>query len=269
MRLIAILASLSLVIGCSVIEDFLVPSHRYTFSYDGMERTYRLYEPKGLPQNAPLVVMLHGLYGRSAPVEGSMKWDKQADAYKFKVAYPDGVGHSWNAHGCCGEAAEKNINDIGFLTAMVNRIPGVDRTRVYAAGMSNGGMMAYTLACTTDVFAAIGPVASTQVDTCRNPHPTSVLAYHNLDDATVPFSGTPKGGEFRVDAPPVNDVIEGWRRVDACGPPVVTVVAPRTTSTATCADNREIELITNADGGHAWPTDFEAGLWTFFAQHSK
>jgi polyhydroxybutyrate depolymerase len=246
-----------------------VPSERHTFSFGGIERSYRLYAPKSLPSAAPLVVMLHGLGGRSAPVEGSMQWDKLADAHKFKVVYPDGVGHSWNAQGCCGEAAQTNIDDVGFLTEMVNRVPGVDRSRVYVTGMSNGGMMAYTLACTTDLFAAIGPVAATQFGACRNPHPTSVLAYNNLDDPTLRFGGTPKGGPVLVDGPPVADIIESWRRVDNCGAPVESVVGPRTTSTATCADNREVVLITNADGGHAWPTGFESGLWKFFARHSK
>ncbi|MDT5013236.1 MAG: polyhydroxybutyrate depolymerase [Mycobacterium sp.] len=247
----------------------MVPSSRHTFSYGGTDRSYRLYQPEGLAKQSPLVVVLHALGANTVNAEQSMGWDKQADQGRFAVVYPEGIGWTWNANGCCGEAGQKGTDDVGFITAVIDRVPDIDRSRIYVTGFSNGGLMAYTLACTTDIFAAIGPVAATQVDPCRSPHPTSVMAYHNLDDPTVRFGGTPKGGPFLVDGPPVAEVIERWRRIDECGPPVETVVGPRTTSTAMCADNREVALITNADGGHAWPKNFETGLWKFFARHAK
>lgn len=68
---------------------------------------------------------------------------------------------------------------------MIDRIPGIDRSRAYVTGLSNGGMMAYTLACNTDLFVAIGPVAATQLDPCTNPRPTSVMHVHGLADETA------------------------------------------------------------------------------------
>ena len=49
--------------------------------------------------------MLHGAFGDAEQAENSYGWDQLADSAKFVVAYPDGVGQTWNAHGCCGKAA--------------------------------------------------------------------------------------------------------------------------------------------------------------------
>ena len=54
----------------------------------------------------------------------------------------------------------EGVDDVGFINAVVNDISanvGVDASRVYATGISNGGMMSYALACNTGTFAAIGP----------------------------------------------------------------------------------------------------------------
>ncbi len=131
--------------------------------------------------------------------------------------------------------------------------------------MSNGGIMSYTLACTTDIFAAIGPVAGIQLKPCRSPHPTSVMAVHGTADRLVPYGG---GQGFSViNGPSVPDVNAFWRNVDQCGAPAITTNGPVTTSTAACADNRGAVLITVDDGGHEWPPFATRTLWEFFAAH--
>ena len=266
-RLTALLGVVALIVaGCGF---FSVPSKRYTITVGGMERSYRLYKPPNLPNPAPLVVVLHALGANTVNAEQTMGWDKRADIDRFLVAYPEGIGWTWNAHGCCGKAAEVQADDVGFITTMIDRVPGVDRSRIYVTGLSNGGVMAYTLACNTDIFAAIGPVEATQIVPCPNPHPTSVMHIHGLADDVVKFGGTPKSERFPVDGPPVADVIAFWRRVNRCEPPVVTEAGPQTVSTATCPDNREVVLVTFDDVGHAWPRSAEVRLWDFFAAHPK
>ena len=61
----------------------------------------------------------------------------------------------------------------------------LDPGRTYAAGMSAGGMMAFRMACDTTLFAAIGPVAATQLGDCPNPAPTSVMQVHGTADPTA------------------------------------------------------------------------------------
>ena len=252
-------------------------------AFGGLNRSYRVYQPAGLAAAAPLVVMLHGVSGSEEQAENSYGWHPLADSAKFVVAYPDGVGRAWNGHGCCGQPARENVDDVGFITAMVGQISAtvaIDKSRVYAAGMSNGGIMSYTLACNSAIFAAIGPDSATQLDACPTPHPTSVIQIHGTADRLVPYDGG-KGTSF-VNGPPIADVNAFWRNVDHCGAPDIATNAPVTTSTAACADNRSVVLITIDGGRHGWPggtTALERAdptshalnateiIWQFFAAH--
>jgi poly(3-hydroxybutyrate) depolymerase len=183
-----------------------IPVGQSTQSIDsgGVSRTFHLYRPQGLPDAAPLVVMLHGGFGNGAQAERSYNWDAEADAGHFLVAYPDGLNRAWNAGTCCGEPQHINADDVGFLTAMVgaveHEIP-VDHARVYATGMSNGAMMALRLGCQTDTFAAIAPVAGTLLTDCSQARPTSVLQIHGTADDRVPYNGGP-GKAFAVNGNP-------------------------------------------------------------------
>lgn len=245
----------------------------HTLTAGGMQRSYRLHRPAGLPASAPLVVMLHGGFGSAAQAERRYGWDELADAAKFVVAYPDGAVRAWNTGGgCCGRAAAEGVDDVGFITAVVadvSRAVGVDPARVYATGMSNGGIMAYTLACTSDVFAAIGPVAATQLDPCRTPHPTSVLHIHGAADPNIPYNGGPGAGVARIDGPSVPEVNALWRTADGCPAPVTSTDGPLTSTSADCPAGRSVELITVTGGGHDWPDFATETLWRFFAAHPR
>lgn len=270
-------------------------SQQYTLTSGGIARTYRVYTPSGLPSPAPLVVMLHGGGGSGAVAEQYYGWDAEADAQKFVVAYPDGLGPNvpaWNTGGgCCGYSARENVDDVRFLTDMITAIRSrtpIDTHRIYAAGISNGGIMAYTLACRTSLFAAIGPDSATMLDPCTHPSPTSVIHIHGLQDTTIPFTGGVGNGNAAIDGPPVPTVIAQWRTTDQCAPATTTTSGVVTTSTSACADGGGVELITISDGGHGWPgSPVKAGrstvggnqpstalnatdvMWQFFAAHPQ
>lgn len=235
------------------------------------DRTYRLYVPAGLPSPSPLVVMLHGGFGSAQQAERAYGWDQLADSAKFIVAYPDGLGRAWNTGGgCCGRSSKEGVDDVGFISAAVSDVGAnlaVDRSRIYATGISNGGMMSYALACNTGLFAAIGPDSATQL-TCPSPHPTSVLHIHGTADRMIPYDGSPGAGVAHIDGPPVPDLNAFWRNVDQCADPTTTTAGAVTTSTAACADGRAVELMTVAGGGHEWPDFATATMWQFFAAHA-
>ena len=227
----------------------------------GASRTFHLYRPLGLPDGAPLVVMLHGGFGNGAQAERSYNWDSEADNGHFLVAYPDGILRAWNAGSCCGEPQRTNADDVGFITAMVGAIEQqlpIDRARIYVTGMSNGAMMALRLGCQTDTFAAIAPVAGTLLSDCAGARPTSVLQIHGVADDRVPYNGGPgkaftANGTARVDGPSVESVNATWRAIDACGAPNSTTAGEVTTQIAGCPDGRTVELISVAGAGHQWP----------------
>jgi polyhydroxybutyrate depolymerase len=257
--------------GSAVSRSFTVGTSIHTISIGGLDRSYRLYTPAGLPAAAPLVVMLHGGFGTAQQAERAYGWDQLANSAKFAVAYPDGLNRAWNTNGgCCGRSAREGVDDVAFITAAVGDIArdvGLDPARVYATGISNGGIMSYTLACNTGVFAAIGPDSATQLDPCRSPHPTSVMHIHGTADRMIRYDGGRGAGFAHIDGPPVPDVNAFWRNVDQCGAPAATTSGPVTTATAQCAEGRSVVLVTVDGGGHEWPAFATQTLWQFFAAH--
>jgi polyhydroxybutyrate depolymerase len=273
-----------------------------TITVDGLERTYRMYRPTGLPDPAPLVVVLHGAVGTGQQAEQDYGFDAQADSGKFLVAYPDGFRRTWNVTAdCCGGAARDNVDDLGFIRQLVDTVSRrapVDQKRIYATGISNGALMAYKLACDTTIFAAIGAVAGTMINRCDKPAPLSIIHIHGRDDRTVPYGGGPGrrsnagAGErnpAKIVGPPVESLMAQWRKWDSCQSPEVTTTGQVTTSTATCPQGRAVELISIAGAGHQWPggrptpvaerllrldppsqaLQATPTIWQFFAAHPK
>jgi polyhydroxybutyrate depolymerase len=275
-RLATLCAVVLLIAGCSSWPEpppgFVTGTSLHHINVGGQDRSYRLYKPAGLPTPAPLVVVMHGYSGSAAQAERGYDWDGLADSGKFVVAYPDGLNRAWNVdgEGCCGRPGREGVDDVAFIGAAVADVVknvGINPAKVYATGMSNGAIMAFTLACTTDIFAAIGPVAGTQLNACRSPRPTSVIHIHGTADRLVPYGG---GQGFSViNGPSVPDVNAFWRNLDQCGAPAPTSSGAVTTSTAACADNRGVVLITVDGGGHEWPRFATQTLWQFFAAHSR
>lgn len=264
----------------------------------GRVRTYRLVRPPGLHQGpsdrpAPLVVVLHGGFGSGAQAQVAYGWDALAAREGFAVAYPDGIGRSWNAGTCCGAARRSGVDDVAFIEAVVADAGGLvelDPFRVYVTGISNGGMLAYRLACELPgLFAAIGPVAATMVSECPRPAPLSILHIHGLQDRFVPFAGGvgPKARDARP-RPSVASVMDYWRRGAGCGPPTVSGMPPVRWESAVSPAGVEVALISLEGVGHVWPgsrppspgvmamldldppsqvIDATAELWSFFARH--
>jgi polyhydroxybutyrate depolymerase len=240
-----------------------IPPGRSTQTIDSgaTSRTVHLYRPAGLTSPAPLVVMLHGGYGSGTQAETAYRWDAEADRGHFLVAFPDGDNASWNGGGsCCGQAATKNVDDVAFLTKVVATIRGelaVDPNRIYVSGMSNGGVMAYRMACETNLFAAVGVDSTTMLVDCGHAAPASVLHIHGTADPIIPYQGGP-GRRYSptrpaIDGPSAPAVNAAWRAIDGCAAPTTTTSGTLTTSTATCPAGRTVELITIAGAGHGWP----------------
>lgn len=263
----------------------------HSLTVDGRQRTYRLYVPAGLGSAVPLVLMLHGGFGTGEQAEQWYGWDAQADAGHFAVAYPDGLNRAWNTGGgCCGSPGRTGVDDVAFLTAVVadvSRTLPVDADRVYATGISNGGMMAYRLACDTTLFAAIGPDSATLLGDCPHPAALSVIHIHGTADGSIRYGGGQGGGVAKIVSRPIPEVVAGW--AVGCAAPSVRTAGAVTTSIASCPRGRTVELITVAGAGHQWPggaskpaaervlgldppsraLDATATIWRFFSTHPR
>ena len=269
-----------------------------TITVDGRERTYLVHRPTTIDRDdgTSLVVVLHGGFGTAAQARQSYGWDAKADAENFVVAYPNGIDRAWNAGTCCGRPQRDGVDDVKFLGAVIDQVTraeGVVPDRVYATGISNGGMMAYRLACELPgKVVAIGPVAASMTVGCDQPapRPTGVLHIHGLDDRNVPFAGgVGTKGVAKDERPSIPSVIERWRAIDGCAgvPATTTAGAVTTTISGPCAAGTEVVLVTVAGAGHQWPgstpasaaarraldldvpstaLDATATLWDFFSR---
>ena len=92
-----------------------------------------------------VVVGLHAGTQAAAGFQSMTGLNGYADSRGFVAIYPEGLGNSWNAGGCCGFASNHDIDDLGFVNSMLGRltpIANVDLTRVSMFGHSNGAMLA-------------------------------------------------------------------------------------------------------------------------------
>ena len=151
-------------------EPLTVTGELQTHNTDhkGRARTYSVYVPAELEDNAPAVFVLHGSMGSGLGMRAmtGREFDAIADRERLAIVYPDGFDNHWN--GCRGTADyianTENIDDIGYLSRVIDELAtryGIDRTRVYITGISNGGHMAYRAALEAPgLFAAHAPVAA-------------------------------------------------------------------------------------------------------------
>lgn len=160
---------------------------------DHAGRRYTARVPADGSEPVPVILALHPYGGTVPQAQNTFGLDVPAAAAGFATVYPSGPGKSWNAGSCCGEAAAEDRDDVGFLEAVVDDLAArydVDTERVYVTGFSNGAMMAYRLACESDVAAAIAPVGGAVMTDCTEPDPLPVLHIHGTADGVVPPDGS-------------------------------------------------------------------------------
>ncbi len=204
-----------------------------SLTVDGIQRTYYLYVPEKYTgrKSVPLLIVLHGGGGRGKRTEEKTTlsgFDRLADKEGFLVVYPDAVENHWNdgRNNPYSYAARQNLNDVKFISALIDHLGSkynLDPKRVYATGVSNGGMMSFRLACElSDRIAAIAAVAASMPETlydhCTPQHPVSVLIIHGTDDPLVPWNGgdVVAFGQHRGTVVPVPQSVEFWVKHNHC-----------------------------------------------------
>ncbi|WP_309231199.1 PHB depolymerase family esterase [Nocardia sp. SYP-A9097] len=247
-----------------------------SFEYGGLQRQYLIHRPAGVGARPPVVLVFHGGGGTAESMTNSAGFDRLADSEGFVAVYPVGYEKSWSdGRGADTKAGAAGIDDVGFVSALIDRIvaqDGVDADRVYATGISNGGMFTQDLGCRlSDKLAAIAPVAgplpAADESACATTHPLPVLEIHGTADPIVPYDGGPvrvtSGNHGGSGSSPVLSVAatqQLWRTKDGCGPVTSTPLAPTTDDgttvtieSADCANGGKVQLYSITGGGHTWP----------------
>ena len=258
----------------------------WTLSFGGETRTFDVHVPASYDptKRSPLVFNFHGYTSDSAQENVLAHMTDKADQVGFVAVHPQGIGNSWNAGACCGDASAKGIDDVGFVSAMLDRLEKdlcVDTKRVFATGMSNGGFLSHRLACElSDRIAAVAPVAGVLgIPTCKPSRAVPIMHFHGTSDPLVPYTGSTSLG-----FPAVQKTFEDWAARESCtGTPSETFrnVDAHCSTYSSCAQGSEVTLCTVDNGGHTWPggtpvpslgytTPFLSAtdrMWTFFAAH--
>jgi polyhydroxybutyrate depolymerase len=233
------------------------------------------------------VLVLHGRGGSGAAVARLTGFAARADSAGFIAVFPDAVTRRWN-----DGRLSTGPDDVGFLAALVSELAGeygVDTSRVYVTGMSNGAIMCFRLAAERPgVFAAIAPVAGSMsrqsLDTWQVERPVPVLMVNGTLDPVVRYRG---GKELAS----VVRTARFWVLANGCGPNPETLAVPGPTpgdsTSVTCErwtgkGKSEVLLYTVVGGGHTWPSggarparfgptsrDIDATrlIWEFFTRH--
>jgi polyhydroxybutyrate depolymerase len=252
-----------------------------SIKYNGLTRTYKIYVPYGYKPSRPatLIVAFHGGGGDMNYMARDEYYGliSKAEKENFIVVFPNGYSQfrsgklaTWNAGTCCGSARDKNIDDVGFINAMVATLKTqltIHPQRVFAIGMSNGGMMAYRVACDLSlVFRAVASVTGTDSTISCNPkRPVPILHIHALDDTHVLFNGGAGQNSFRdkskvTDFTSVPDTIRMWGERNKCQPEAKRVLQKSDAycdEYRKCADNSMVKVCVTSTGGHSWPGGYK------------
>jgi polyhydroxybutyrate depolymerase len=262
----------------------------------GQRRSYLLHAPPNYDPitPVPLVVSLHGFAEWPAHLRDISRWNGLADQHGFIVVYPAGAGfpRRWQAGGGAlgsGEAM-RDVTFIADLIAYLRARYSIDATRIYVNGFSNGGGMAYLLACQlADRIAAAGGVAGAYLyppDACRPHRPVPFIAFHGTADPLVPYDGG-RFARFDHPFPAVPDWVAAWAGRNGCNPIPVPLPGRGKSSGrqyTNCRDEADVIFYTIEGGGHTWPggapmprlivgrttrdLDATAAMWAFFSRYA-
>ncbi|UDY34830.1 alpha/beta hydrolase family esterase [Dermatobacter hominis] len=236
-----------------------------------VQRQYLVLRPADAPADEPLpaVLVVHGLGVDRFAMASVAPWAEAVARDGFVAVFPQGVLDSWNLGPCCPPASLAGVDDVGFLGRVIDQVvarPDVDPDRLYLTGFSNGGMMVYELACArTEDFAAVAPMAATNITGCTPSRPISLLHMHGDPDPTVPYDGSPSLSQAlsAKPFPAVPSTVAAWARADGCdAEPDRTDEGDGVTvdEWPGCPEGIQVELITYPGNGHNWPSEPLDGL---------
>ncbi len=305
-----LVALLFVLIKVSYAKKSLVVNNQQTdqhlsILHQGRERYFTTHFPAGLKKRSglPAVIVLHGGGGTPQSVARLTRFNQLADRENFIVVYPQAINRHWNDGRAVAEfrSHQEGVDDVGFINSLIDTLItkfGVDSSRVYAAGISNGGMMCQRLGREIPHrFAAIATVAAAMPENLAScpatGTPVPILMIHGTADRVVPFHGgvvalsRPRGRVLGVE-----QTLAFWVNWNRCAPlPADTWLTEpggslpvKLTVYKNHRNGVRVVLYTVVNGGHTWPggrrrpvvfgkkTDAinaTAIIWEFFQGHRR
>jgi len=215
--------------SCSATASATPGDQTESIKVGSLTRTFLRHIPSGYTGKSPVPVVIdfHPLGGTGSGQKSATTWGSVADTNGFIMVWPDGVGNSWNVGRCCSTAQSENVDDVAFTRAIITTLQKeacIDSKRIYASGCSNGGGMAFKVACdAADVIAAVAPVdfdcvtgaaANPSCGSCKPARPISEIQFRGTSDTAVPYGGGsgPRGTMF----PGAEENFSEWGAINTC-----------------------------------------------------
>jgi poly(3-hydroxybutyrate) depolymerase/surface polysaccharide O-acyltransferase-like enzyme len=227
-----------------------------TMQVGNMTRSYTVLTPAkvALPASAPIIMVLSGL---NAPQPQEIVRDQLTSyvtAGDAELVYPLAYRESWNAIGCCSWAAQADVNDVGFIEALVQKVDPGNARPIYLMGYSNGGRLAYTLACQDPLlFDGTAVVKADPMPGCNIVVPQKILQVSSTDDTDTPFYSGEKG-HFR-ESPAAEVENADLRSEDQCSTKSASSHQGNMTLTtwSDCLDDSSVSFAVYTAGVHSYP----------------
>ena len=271
-----------LVEGNELLTEFTHPWNESVqcLEHKGDQRCWVSYIPSTISEEdeAPLLLDIHG-YGSTMHIQKNHTGlTELADDVGAIILYPQGIHRdgdpsmgggspSWNQGTCCADAAVFDIDDSGFLSALIDlaieELP-VDETRVYASGWSNGCGMAQRLAM--DWSHQIAAVACTSFYLLYDQQPayiaTPILEMHGLLDEHALYATSSRSTIYNPEMQEDTDSLSTgavqnlmrWAEYNGCEGSIPDINIPgglmTTTGFSNCDGGAEVHLITVHQGNH-------------------
>jgi polyhydroxybutyrate depolymerase len=310
MKLQNLALAVPLFLGVAVVNGYLnrtdSDDRSGKIQVDGRERSYDLHVPASYDgtKDVPLVVALHGRLGTGSGQQKLAHLDEVSDERGFLVVYPDGLDRSW-ADGRGGTPSDRSgVDDVKFISALIDKLESrykVDRTRIYATGMSNGGFMSGRLACDlSERIAAMAIVGASLSESaaahCHPAKPVSVLVIQGTEDPLLPLAGGELGRSGAGGVMLSHDAaVQKFVETNHCaGEPTKEHIVDKAgdgtsldvTTHASCAGGSEVTGYVVNGGAHTWPGGVQYvpaafigktpqnlvgsnAIWEFLSRHSR
>ncbi len=267
------------VVNYTVVVDPNDPT-LHTITVEGARpRRYQLNVPSTYTPGieAPLLIGFHGIGGSPNSFRDTSKFDIYSEERGMITAYPEGYGRefgveaSWNAGLCCGLAKLNDLDDATLVSAIIDSIEKkytIDKSRIWAVGFSNGGMLSYRLACElSNKITAIGVGAGSLMSkTCDTQKPVSIIHLHGGSDPDILFNGS---GFYNT-----RDVVSNITSVNSrFGCTDVSGSIPKTLGQTdwkwSCPNGIDVQVIKYDGQGHEWYFSWTKEIIRFLFAHPR
>ena len=294
-------AARSLEPDCSAVGRVGIGVQTGTLTSGGVDYDYQWTVPSSYTgEPIPVVLDFHGIGSNGAQQAVFSGWAAAAEANGFLAIQPTGTmvpgddRASWELPQFDTDLRDDVAMVVDLLDLAAANIC-IDPARVYATGMSNGGLFTSELICDLGdrIAAAMSVAGVTHDDSCSPSRAVPYIAFHGIDDTVVPFNG---GGESTLSGADgssaffeqvMPDEFAEFASDFGCTGSTDNAVTAEITETAYsgCADDVELSFYAIAGAGHTWPgsivssaiaslgvtnldIDATAVGWEFFSRHS-